>query len=97
MDLARHIHVQPPTLARTLTRLQQTGLVKRKVDPKDHRINRLALTAKGEKIVAKVKMVHDAERRDIFSVLSAEEQRQLRSLLDRVSEKFEEHLEGLGK
>ena len=94
VDLARHIHVQPPTLARTLTRMQETGLVSRKVDPDDHRVNRLSLTAKGEGIVEKLQVVRDAERREIFSVLSAEEQQQLCSLIDRISDRYESQLEG---
>ena len=93
VDLARHIHVQPPTLARTLTRLQETGLAAREVDPDDHRINRLSLTAKGKEIVKKLKAIHDAERREIFSVLSAEEQQQLHSLINRISERYESKIE----
>ena len=94
VDLARHIHVQPPTLARTLTRLQETGLVTREVDPDDHRVNRLSLTAKGGEIVERLKAVLDAERREIFSVLSTEEQQQLCSLIDRISDRYESKLEG---
>ena len=94
VDLARHIHVQPPTLARTLTRLQEAGLVAREVDPHDRRVNRLSLTAKGEKVVKKLEAVHVAERREIFSVLSAGEQQQLCSLLDRISDRYESKLEG---
>jgi MarR family transcriptional regulator, organic hydroperoxide resistance regulator len=89
VDLARHVHVQPPTLARTLTRLQETGFVAREVDPEDHRINRLSLTDQGETVVEKLKAVRDMEKREVFSVLSAKEQKQLCSLLDRISDRYE--------
>ena len=97
VNLARHIHVQPPTLARTLARLQETGLVSREVDANDHRVNRLTLTAKGEEVIGELKKVFRAERREIFSVLSVEEQRQLRALIDRISDRYESKMESPGQ
>ena len=93
VELARSVHVQLPTLARTIDRMAEAGFVSRESDPDDHRINRLSLTAQGKEIVKQLSVVHDVEHRDVFSVLSVAEQKQLCSLLDRITERYESIIE----
>lgn len=46
-QLAAILHVHPSTLTGVLKRLQQRGLITRRVDPRDHRRASLGLTPKG--------------------------------------------------
>jgi MarR family transcriptional regulator, organic hydroperoxide resistance regulator len=93
VELARCVHVQPPTLARTIDRIEEANFVTRTSDPDDHRINRISLTDHGRETVKQLRVVHDAEHREIFSVLTVTEQEQLCSLLDRITERYESIIE----
>jgi DNA-binding MarR family transcriptional regulator len=50
-DLAAAERVQPPTLTRIVARLEQAGLVSRKIDPSDRRVARIQLTSLGRRFV----------------------------------------------
>jgi DNA-binding MarR family transcriptional regulator len=43
-DLAAAERVQPPTITRVVSRLEESGLVTREIDPADRRVARIALT-----------------------------------------------------
>ena len=45
-DLARHMNRTPATVTSTLTRMERDGWVSRKLDPQDHRAQRVYLTQK---------------------------------------------------
>lgn len=97
VELARRVHVQPPTLARTIDRMEEAKFVTRESDPDDHRVNRVTLTDLGREIVIKLRAVHDSEHREVFSVLSPAEQEQLCSLIDRVTDRYELIIEESGQ
>jgi MarR family transcriptional regulator, transcriptional regulator for hemolysin len=45
-QLAEHAHVEQPTMAALLTRMERDGLIKREPDPCDKRATRISLSAK---------------------------------------------------
>ena len=49
-DLARLLHVHPSTLTGILTRLERSGVVRRRSDPRDGRRSLLGLTEKGRQL-----------------------------------------------
>jgi len=53
-DLASQIDIAPITLARIIDRLSATGLVERRHDPQDRRINRLYLTSAALPVLEKL-------------------------------------------
>jgi DNA-binding MarR family transcriptional regulator len=46
-ELARVVAIEPPTLVRTLDRMERDGLVERRRDPRDARLSRIYLTKRG--------------------------------------------------
>lgn len=54
VDLAREIGISHPSLVRTLDQLEAAGLVERSPHPEDRRSNRLAITAQGKALAARI-------------------------------------------
>jgi DNA-binding MarR family transcriptional regulator len=69
--LARLMRVRPPTISKTIARLEAQGLVLRKIDPKDGRIVTVALTDLGRSKLAQIEQVlietEDAMRNELDS------------------------------
>ena len=84
MALARALGIDRSTLVPILDRLQARSLLVRRASPTDGRTHALALTAAGEKALARfAKLVRTHEKR-IASGLSTAETRTLIDLLERV-------------
>lgn len=69
---------------RLLGQLKTAGLLVQRVSASERRAHELYLTEKGEALARRVRAIARAQNKRFFSVLSAEEQGQLRSLLRRV-------------
>jgi DNA-binding MarR family transcriptional regulator len=90
IELTRMVHVQPPTATRMIGRMEEAGFITRQPDPIDHRANCVFLTEPGERVLVALKGVHAREEEEIFSVLSGEEKEQFRSLIQRLSDRYEQ-------
>ncbi|PJM96910.1 MarR family transcriptional regulator [Streptomyces sp. CB01373] len=53
-DLAAHYALDKSTVSRQVSALKRSGLVERRTDPGDHRVQVLHLTAAGRRILARV-------------------------------------------
>ncbi|MER6566168.1 MarR family winged helix-turn-helix transcriptional regulator [Streptomyces sp. NPDC001093] len=53
-DLAAHYALDKSTVSRQVAALERTGLIERRLDPKDHRVQVLHLTEAGREILAQV-------------------------------------------
>jgi MarR family transcriptional regulator for hemolysin len=53
-ELAEILELQPISLTRVLDRLAENGLIERRADPNDRRVNRLYLTAAAKPLIAKL-------------------------------------------
>lgn len=62
-DLAAFAGLNPTMLSRLVPRLEAAGLVRRLVSPDDRRVTRLETTAKGSRLLARVR----SERDDVLS------------------------------
>lgn len=65
-DLAQAIGISQPSTVHVLNQLQVAGLVERQRNPEDKRSNRLALTAAGGDLVAKIETRLTALRTELF-------------------------------
>ncbi len=53
-DLAAHYALDKSTVSRQVSALERDGLIERRLDPDDHRVHVLHLTAAGRRILARV-------------------------------------------
>jgi DNA-binding MarR family transcriptional regulator len=85
-ELARVVAIEPPTMVRTVDRMVRDGFVTRESDPRDARVSRIHLTAKGralrDELVPKAVGVNDAN----LGRLTAREASELRRLLGKLLE-----------
>jgi MarR family transcriptional regulator, transcriptional regulator for hemolysin len=82
--LAELLELEPITLARLVDRMEQAGLVERRLDPADRRARRLYLTARAAPLLEQSRQVGDAVRAEAFAGLAEEERARLLELLLRV-------------
>jgi len=100
-DLAERFGVSVPSMSRAVDALVKKKLVTRLEDPDDRRVRRVAITAKGKKLVDTLLVVRQAGLEAFAAGLSAAQRRKLdaaiESLMDRedIAETYE-HLKGVG-
>ena len=83
-ELARSVAIEPPTMVRTIDRMERDGLVARRADPRDARLTRIHLMDRGrdlrDRLVPEAVAVNEA----VASRLTPAEARTLRRLLAKV-------------
>lgn len=82
--LARHFHVDKAAIARAARRLEESGFIRREVDPADRRAVRLFLTTRGEEVIPELARYGREWEDAVTAGLDSSEQAQLRSLLTRM-------------
>lgn len=88
-ELEEALHLTNPTVTGLLSRLEEKGMVVRRVDEKDRRFRRVELSQDGREVLKKVgDEIHRTERK-LFGCLNREETDQLLELLDRVAQHAE--------
>lgn len=82
--LAKQLGVKPPTITKTISRLQEQGFVTKRGSEKDQRQLHIFLTKDGKKVVELIeKAIADTEK-DALAVLNEEEHLMLIHLLTRI-------------
>ena len=80
-DLEQRVHLEKSKVSRTVSRMEKQGLLRKNPDPDDARLLQIQLTDEGQKTFAElVPVAHDFENA-LASRLTAEENKQLRSIL----------------
>jgi len=95
MELGRRSLFDRPTTTGILTRLEDRGIIERRQSPTDSRARAIYFTSDGRTLFAKLPSMAAAVNAIAKKDLSATEQRQLFSLLNRVAANFEESEAGL--
>ncbi len=88
-EVADLLEIEKAPAGRLIDRMQAKGWLERRDDSSDRRVNRLHLTAEGERLHAAIWPIAEATVDDALSDLSAKEQRQLTSLMTRVKAKLQ--------
>jgi DNA-binding MarR family transcriptional regulator len=83
-QLVNSLHVEPPTITKTLDRLEKAGLVERRQDPDDARVSRVHLTSTGRALELKVRQAWADLEALTTANLSDVELALLRRLLDQI-------------
>lgn len=90
---AEQLEVEPITLCRMVDRLEESGMVERRRDPRDRRAWQLHLTPKSEKIVAKLQLSVDSLVDDMLSGLTLQEREDFARMLKAVGANLSEQRE----
>lgn len=85
-ELAKRLHVKPPTVTVTVKRMERAGLLCKKSDTEDLRISRIYLTEKGKSISAGVIAQMEENERILTRGFSEEELQTLRDFFERMIE-----------
>ena len=94
-ELARILTYSPGAMTRLLDKLEHLGYLQRAPDPEDRRALRLALTASGRAMHARILACGNAASERAFSKITRAERRQLHGLLVRVLTHMQEDRERL--
>jgi DNA-binding MarR family transcriptional regulator len=86
--IAALLGVKPPTMTRTLTRMEAHGLIRKLPGETDGRQMRAALTPEGEKHISAINYVVKATEAYAFSGLSEKELRQFLRVLRKINQNF---------
>ena len=88
-ELCELLDVRPSSLSEMLSRAEADGLLTRTADEADKRVQRIALTEKGSRLISELKAARDEDARKKTSCLTEEEKKQFCELCDRLSEHIE--------
>ena len=88
-ELCEFLDVRPSSLSEMLSRAEAEGFITRTVDEADRRIQRIALSDKGQKAVNDMEAARNAEAQKMTSALTEEEKEQFCSLCDKLSAHME--------
>jgi DNA-binding MarR family transcriptional regulator len=80
-DLADRLQLSRPTITNMLQRMEQGGLVERRVDADDQRLTRVHVTATGRELAGVLRVVFARHIRETFGPMPAAERQELERLL----------------
>ncbi len=83
-ELAESLHVSTPTVVKSATRMEATGLVARHRDEADRRLVRLYLTDRGRSVQTGIEAARDELDRRATAALTDAERRHLLSALRKI-------------
>jgi DNA-binding MarR family transcriptional regulator len=83
-DLADRLGVEPPTITKTLRRLESCGLVQRRTDPEDARSLRVYLTGQGRALEEPILRCWERAEQTVLAGMNDGDCQTFRRLLDRV-------------
>ncbi|WP_157956569.1 MarR family transcriptional regulator [Dyella sp. C11] len=89
-DIATHMGYAPRTVTTALDALEENGWIARTPHPTDRRAQLVSITPQGQTKLDEVQGPKRQAVEQLFGVLSAEEQKQLRELMDRVRDRADD-------
>lgn len=96
IDFAKIMDVSAATVAVALKKLEKGGYIKREIDEKDNRFNKISITEKGKRVVEQSKQIFDSTEKKVFEGFTEKEKNILFNLLQKLDNnltKMEEEIE----
>jgi DNA-binding MarR family transcriptional regulator len=84
-DLARMMHVSPPTVSKMLSAMEKTGLVERRPDEADQRLTRVYVTQEGREYDSEIAVAVGDYVSATFGALPEHDRRDLLRLLEKLA------------
>lgn len=89
-ELASHLSSDKASITRTISSLENEGLVRRLIDPNDRRVSHIELTAKGKAQAHKAHEIRKSIGRKLNSGLTPAERKQLVYLVNKITAKLKD-------
>ena len=83
-ELADHLGIVPRSVTTVIDALEQAGLVRREIDPRNRRAIRLHLTERGRAVRDEMRQARRRAAEDLFAPLSAGDREALAAILSRL-------------
>lgn len=96
-ELTEHLGIQPGSASEVMKKLENAGLISRTVSESDRRAVDVCLTANGVAQAEEYMQQRTQRINEMFSCLSADEQQQLLSFLERLGENWSQRYRGEGR
>ncbi|MGJ8455430.1 MarR family winged helix-turn-helix transcriptional regulator [Pseudothermotoga sp. U03pept] len=93
-EIATKLNIRPATVAIMLRRMEKAGLITRRQDESDKRLQRVYLSEKGKDVCEILKRETNRVEQIATDGLSESEKEQLKNLLDRVIDNLKSHTKG---
>lgn len=85
-EISKKMEIEKTTITRGLARLEEEGLILRKVDEKDRRVNRVFLTEKGLETIPKLEVYSGQWKDVLMDGFTSAEKEELERLMKKMSE-----------
>lgn len=92
-EIADILNIAPSTITVMLKRMERSGIIFKKQDPKDQRISRVYLTEQGNSLCKETKKVTKALAKECFDGFTPEEKEDFKKLLTKMGNNLKEKLE----
>lgn len=96
-ELTEHMDIQPGSASEVITKLETANLVTRTISETDRRTANLSLTPAGVAQAQENEFQRKARMDEMFTALSDDEQTQLLSILEKLSDDWENRYRGEGR
>ncbi|MFD2112638.1 MarR family winged helix-turn-helix transcriptional regulator [Thiorhodococcus fuscus] len=83
-ELIEHLDIEQPTMANTLTRMERDGLIQRRKDPADGRVQRIWLTDQARALEGPATAAAEAVNADALAGLEYEERAAFQATMRRI-------------
>lgn len=81
LDIAKHVHMAPPTISLTLQKMEASKLVRREEDAEDKRQIRIYITEEGRKLDQEMKKIISKIERVALIDITSQEQKVVEEIL----------------
>jgi len=85
-DIAKMMDVSAATIAVSLKKLKKEGYIKKEMDEEDNRLNKIALTEKGNRVVEQSRQIFETTDQKVFDGFTEEEKNTLSVLLQKLDD-----------
>lgn len=89
-EVADQLGVEPPTVTKTVRKLEKMGHVERREDPEDARAQQVSLTSQGEDLIEEIELVWTETEEPMLDGFTMEERLLLRRMLLKLQENLSE-------
>lgn len=89
-EIAQELHVKPPSVAVSIRRMENAGLLIRTPDEKDQRVTRISLSPKGWEVLGEIQEIFERNQKILFRGFTDSEECLMRRFLLQIIKNLED-------